>query len=116
MATMRSQLLPDELQASIMNIFRVPLNILVVTGARLADLLAPSQVFAVTVTWFAISGLLQVLPSSPSRSSVLRRRCECEVFACVGALDGRASGGWLLWCALLGHSRQLLMAPRGLWL
>lgn len=61
MATMRSQMLPDALQASIMNIFRVPLNILVVFGARLGDILAPAHVFAVTVSWFALAAVLQVL-------------------------------------------------------
>ena len=35
MATLRSQLLPQELQGTIMNIFRVPLNLLVVVGTKL---------------------------------------------------------------------------------
>ena len=35
MATLRSQLLPQELQGTIMNIFRVPLNMLVVIGTKL---------------------------------------------------------------------------------
>mmetsp|Transcript_45777 Transcript_45777/g.111448 ORF Transcript_45777/g.111448 Transcript_45777/m.111448 type:complete len:499 (-) Transcript_45777:41-1537(-) len=61
MATMRSHFLPDSLQASVMNIFRVPLNVLVVTGARLTDTLSPSEVFAVITAWFLLSALLQLM-------------------------------------------------------
>jgi len=39
LATLRSHLLPDQLQASIMNVFRVPLNILVVAGTTAGDYL-----------------------------------------------------------------------------
>ncbi|KAJ1490794.1 hypothetical protein T484DRAFT_2018513 [Baffinella frigidus] len=61
MATMRTKLLPDALQASIMNIFRLPLNLLVVTGGRLGDLVAPKHVFATVSAWFFLAGILQVL-------------------------------------------------------
>ena len=40
----RSHLLPDNLQASIMNVFRLPLNVLVVMGTTVGDLLPTHQV------------------------------------------------------------------------
>ena len=36
-ATLRSRYYPEELQSSIMSVFRLPLNLIVVIGTRLAD-------------------------------------------------------------------------------
>ncbi len=44
----RSHLLPDHLQASIMNVFRLPLNVLVVTGTTVGDMLPAWQVLSRT--------------------------------------------------------------------
>jgi len=60
MATMRSRYLPDSLQTTIMNIFRVPLNVLVVTGTRLSDHLSHSAIFTVITAWFLIAACLQL--------------------------------------------------------
>ena len=38
-----------------MNLFRVPLNVLVVTGTKLADVYPPSTVFAVCAAWHLVS-------------------------------------------------------------
>jgi hypothetical protein len=45
-------LVADELQASIMNIFRVPLNVLVVTGTTVGDYLPAHQVLALLLTYY----------------------------------------------------------------
>ncbi|CAN0136093.1 unnamed protein product [Phaeothamnion confervicola] len=56
---MRSKYLPDDLQGSIMNLFRLPLNVLVVVGTLLTDHAAPPVVFGVVSLWFAAAALLQ---------------------------------------------------------
>ncbi|CAJ1341455.1 unnamed protein product [Effrenium voratum] len=38
---LRSKVIPDAIQGSVMNIFRVPLNILVVVGTKLTDIYPP---------------------------------------------------------------------------
>lgn len=64
LATVRSHLLPDQLQASIMNIFRVPLNILVVTGTTAGDHLQHHMTFALVVHWFIIAAGMQAYLSA----------------------------------------------------
>lgn len=69
---MRSKVIPDALQSSIMNIFRVPLNILVVTGTYLTDVLPHSTVFSIIAVWLLIATVLQLLmlkvgPESPKK-------------------------------------------------
>jgi MFS transporter, MFS domain-containing protein family, molybdate-anion transporter len=56
---MRSRYLPDAQQGAIMNIFRLPLNVLVVVGTRLTDAAPPTTVFTVVSLWFAAAALLQ---------------------------------------------------------
>lgn len=56
---MRSKVIPDALQSSIMNIFRVPLNFLVVTGTYLTDVLPHSTVFSIIATWLFFATALQ---------------------------------------------------------
>ena len=81
--TLRSSYIPETLQSSIMTVFRIPLNLLVITGTKVGhalppvplprglmlwlcvllqmeELAAPSTVFKVTASWFGISCLLQV--------------------------------------------------------
>lgn len=58
---MRSKVIPDALQSSIMNIFRVPLNVLVVTGTYLTDVLPHSTVFSIITVWLLIATALQLL-------------------------------------------------------
>lgn len=58
---MRSQLLPSHVSATLMNFFRVPLNILVVTGTKLTDTYPAPIVFAVCAGWFCLASLLQLL-------------------------------------------------------
>jgi len=59
--TLRSQIFPDALQSSIMSVFRLPLNLLVVVGTKLADAAAPRVVFLTTASWFAAALALQLL-------------------------------------------------------
>lgn len=62
-ATLRSQYYPEGLQSSIMSVFRLPLNLLVVAGTKLADRASsvPSMqfVFAVVVAMHLVAVLLQ---------------------------------------------------------
>jgi predicted MFS family arabinose efflux permease len=57
--TLRSRYIPDELQGSAMNLCRLPLNILVVVGTKLTDLVAMPTVFAVCASWFALGLVCQ---------------------------------------------------------
>lgn len=52
--------LPGGLQSSVMNIFRLPLNVLVVVGTRITDVAAPETVFVVIAAWFLTSAVLQL--------------------------------------------------------
>jgi hypothetical protein len=62
-ATLRSQYYPEGLQSSIMSVFRLPLNLLVVAGTKLADRASdvPSMqfVFGVVVCMHLVAMLLQ---------------------------------------------------------
>ncbi|CAM9632541.1 unnamed protein product [Pylaiella littoralis] len=57
---MRSRYLPGGLQSSVMNIFRLPLNVLVVVGTRVTDIAEPETVFMVIASWFLTSAVLQL--------------------------------------------------------
>jgi len=64
--TMRSKYFPDSLQSSIMNIFRLPLNLMVVIGTKLTDSAPSHVVFLVCASWFAICAILQMVLCSAS--------------------------------------------------
>ena len=55
-AEMRKQIFPGNMLGTIMNVFRVPLNVVVVTGTKLNG---ASTVFSMCFAWFATSALLQ---------------------------------------------------------
>lgn len=57
--TLRSRYIPDELQGAAMNLCRLPLNILVVVGTKLTDLVAMPTVFAVCASWFTLGLICQ---------------------------------------------------------
>ena len=57
---LRSAVMPEDLQATIMNIFRIPLNILVVIGTRLDSFASTRQKFLVCVSWLAVALILQI--------------------------------------------------------
>mmetsp|Transcript_78913 Transcript_78913/g.210794 ORF Transcript_78913/g.210794 Transcript_78913/m.210794 type:complete len:454 (-) Transcript_78913:67-1428(-) len=59
-ATMRSRLLPDHLQSTMMNIFLVPRSALVVAGTMLSDYTTLTNVFALVSCWFFLAGCCQV--------------------------------------------------------
>lgn len=67
---MRSRYIPDGLQSSVMNIFRLPLNVLVVVGTRMTDFASPETVFSIIACWFLTSALLQLGLSASSASRV----------------------------------------------
>lgn len=64
-ATLRSQYYPEQIQSSVMSVFRLPLNLLVVCGTLLTnqarDVPALQQVFGVVVGMLVVASLLQVL-------------------------------------------------------
>lgn len=58
--TLRSKVVPEEINATVMNLFRVPLNILVVIGTKLDNYTSSSGVFFVCFVWLAIAALIAV--------------------------------------------------------
>lgn len=56
---LRSEVIPNDLQGSVINIFRIPLNILVIVGTKLTDLYPRSFCFSVIVSWLLIGAVLQ---------------------------------------------------------
>jgi len=57
--TLRSKYVPDGLQGGILNIFRLPLNAVVVAGTYATDILPSSQVFAIVSACFFIASIVQ---------------------------------------------------------
>jgi hypothetical protein len=59
----RSEVIPANVQSTTMNLFRVPLNILVVIGTKMSDseTISTSTVFQVCALWFGMAAVLQVL-------------------------------------------------------
>ncbi|KAL3925253.1 MAG: hypothetical protein SGILL_000531 [Bacillariaceae sp.] len=57
--TLRSKYVPDALQGAILNIFRLPLNAVVVSGTYATDVLAAPLVFALVSGCFLSAALLQ---------------------------------------------------------
>jgi len=58
--TLRAKVIPDKFQGSVMNVFRVPLNILVVTGTKMTDLYPKETCFTVVVSWLLLAAVLQI--------------------------------------------------------
>lgn len=59
-ATMRSKYIDDKLQSSIMTIFRVPLNALVVVGTRMESQVSLATVFTTCSVWFGLSCVMSI--------------------------------------------------------
>lgn len=57
--TLRSKYVPDNLQGAILNIFRLPLNAVVVAGTYATDILPVSQVYIIVSAFFMAAALLQ---------------------------------------------------------
>mmetsp|Transcript_19191 Transcript_19191/g.28682 ORF Transcript_19191/g.28682 Transcript_19191/m.28682 type:complete len:478 (-) Transcript_19191:50-1483(-) len=57
--TLRSKYVPDALQGAILNIFRLPLNAVVVAGTHATDVMEPSHVFCLVSACFMSAALLQ---------------------------------------------------------
>eukprot|EP00936_MAST-01D_sp_MAST-1D-sp1_P002491 g2491.t1 len=55
-AAMRSMVFPPGMLSTVMNVFRVPLNVIVVTGTKLQG---TATVFTMCFIWFALSAVLQ---------------------------------------------------------
>eukprot|EP00529_Nitzschia_sp_RCC80_P022426 CAMPEP_0113465664 /NCGR_PEP_ID=MMETSP0014_2-20120614/13863_1 /TAXON_ID=2857 /ORGANISM="Nitzschia sp." /LENGTH=497 /DNA_ID=CAMNT_0000357843 /DNA_START=97 /DNA_END=1590 /DNA_ORIENTATION=+ /assembly_acc=CAM_ASM_000159 len=71
--TLRSKYVPDALQGAILNIFRLPLNAVVVSGTHATDVLPTATVFMLVSGCFLAAGLLQSTflfdqPSSPAKT------------------------------------------------
>ena len=64
--TLRSKYVPDALQGAILNIFRLPLNAIVVSGTYATDHLEPSVVFTAVSGCFLAASLLQATMISQS--------------------------------------------------
>ena len=57
--TLRSKYVPDALQGGILNIFRLPLNAIVVSGTYATDVLEPADVFKLVSASFYCAAMLQ---------------------------------------------------------
>mmetsp|Transcript_65469 Transcript_65469/g.76923 ORF Transcript_65469/g.76923 Transcript_65469/m.76923 type:complete len:476 (-) Transcript_65469:77-1504(-) len=57
--TLRSKYIPDSLQGAILNIFRLPLNSIVVFGTYATDVLETHNIFMLVSVWFLCAALLQ---------------------------------------------------------
>lgn len=57
--TLRSKYVPDALQGGILNIFRLPLNAIVVSGTYATDVLPTADVFKLVSASFYLAALLQ---------------------------------------------------------
>jgi len=57
--TLRSKYVPDSLHGAILNIFRLPLNAVVVGGTYASDVMEPAQVFTMVSVWFMAAAILQ---------------------------------------------------------
>lgn len=57
--TLRSKYVPDALQGAILNIFRLPLNVVVVSGTYATDVLETSTVFKLVSGCFLAAALMQ---------------------------------------------------------
>lgn len=57
--TLRSKYVPDALQGAILNIFRLPLNAIVVSGTYATDVLEPATVFTLVSSFLMLAALLQ---------------------------------------------------------
>merc|ERR1711972_911959 len=57
---LRSKVIPDKLQGGVMNMFRIPLNTLVVVGTLLTDYFPARFVFGVITVWMLIGACLQI--------------------------------------------------------
>jgi MFS family permease len=58
---LRSKVIPNNVQGSVMNIFRVPLNIFVIVGTKLTDIYPTQTCFTIIVVWLICGAILQVL-------------------------------------------------------
>eukprot|EP00933_Yihiella_yeosuensis_P022008 TRINITY_DN17323_c1_g1_i1.p1 TRINITY_DN17323_c1_g1~~TRINITY_DN17323_c1_g1_i1.p1 ORF type:complete len:449 (+),score=82.67 TRINITY_DN17323_c1_g1_i1:76-1422(+) len=58
---LRSKVIPDSIQGSVMNIFRIPLNILVVVGTKLTDIYPIQTVFSIIIVWLLLGAAFQAM-------------------------------------------------------
>merc|ERR1711976_1038485 len=58
---LRSKVIPDELTGSVTNMFRIPLNSLVVIGTLLTDYLQARYVFGIITCWMLLGACAQVV-------------------------------------------------------
>merc|ERR1712232_1444779 len=58
---LRSKVIPDELQGSVMNMFRIPLNSLVCIGTLLTDYYPARFVFGIITVWMLVGAALQAV-------------------------------------------------------
>mmetsp|Transcript_27907 Transcript_27907/g.64849 ORF Transcript_27907/g.64849 Transcript_27907/m.64849 type:complete len:454 (-) Transcript_27907:99-1460(-) len=70
-AYLRSKVIPNDVQGTVMNIFRVPLNILVVVGTKLTDHYSASTCFSVIIVWLLMGAGLQLLLAMSLRKAAV---------------------------------------------
>ena len=63
--TLRSKHVPDSLQGAILNIFRLPLNAVVVLGTHATDVMEPPHVFILVSACFMAASMIQATMITP---------------------------------------------------
>lgn len=69
--TLRSKYVPDALQGGILNIFRLPLNTVVVAGTFATDIMEPARVYMLVSACFFMAAMIQasMIPSAKAAAS-----------------------------------------------
>ena len=73
--TLRSKYIPEEMSGTVMNIFRLPLNVCVVMGTYLSENMSGGGVFFVVSGWFFVAFV-----------------CQLSMCVCVGTGTGTGTG------------------------
>jgi len=72
--TLRSKYVPDALQGGILNIFRLPLNAIVVGGTYATEVLEPSVVYKLASGCYLLAAILQCSMMFPSSTATTERK------------------------------------------
>ena len=67
--TLRSKYVPDALQGGILNIFRLPLNTVVVAGTFATDVMEPARVYMLVSFCFFLAALIQASMISTAKAA-----------------------------------------------
>jgi hypothetical protein len=78
--TLRSKYVPDALQGGILNIFRLPLNTVVVAGTFATDIMEPARVYMLVSACFFMAAMIQasMIPSAKAAAASSETKKKAE--------------------------------------